>query len=89
MGEEVETCLVGHPAVQQVAVVGVPDPKWGNRIVAHVVSSEEVSEEDLLEFCASEGLASFKRPKQFIMKESLPVGVTGKLDRVTLREESK
>lgn len=89
MGEEVETCLVGHPAVQQVAVVGVPDPKWGNRIVAHVVSSEDVSDKDLLEFCASEGLAPFKRPKQFVMRDSLPVGVVGKLDRVTLREESQ
>lgn len=89
MGEEVETCLAGHPAVQQVAVVGIPDPKWGNRIVAHIVCSEEVNEEDLLAFCASEGLASFKRPKTFVMRDSLPVGVVGKLDRVTLREESK
>jgi len=88
MGEEVESCLVGHPAVQQVAVVGVPDPKWGNRIVAHIVSSGDVSEDDLLQFCEQQGLASFKRPKQFVMRDSLPVGVVGKLDRVTLRKES-
>lgn len=89
MGEEVESCLVGHPAVQQVAVVGAPDAKWGNRVVAHVVCSKYVSENEMLDFCASEGLASFKQPKKFVMRESLPVGVTGKLDRVTLREESQ
>ena len=89
MGEEVESCLILHPAVQQAAVIGVPDDKWGQRIVAHVVSSSEVSGEELLEFCKQQGLTSFKRPKQFIMRDSLPVGVVGKLDRVSLREESQ
>ena len=89
MGEEVENCLIGHPAVQQVAVIGVPDPKWGQRVVAHVVSTAAVSEDELLEFCAQQGLAPFKRPKEFVLRKSLPVGVTGKLDRVTLREESQ
>lgn len=89
MGEEVESCLIQHPDVQQVAVIGVPDPKWGNRIVAHIVTAAELSDEQLLAFCDKQGLTSFKRPKEFVMRESLPTGVTGKLDRVTLRNESQ
>lgn len=89
MGEEVETCLIRHPAVQQVAVIGVPDDKWGQRIVAHVVASADVSDDELLAFCKEKGLASFKRPKQIVMRDSLPVGVVGKLDRVALRKESQ
>jgi acyl-coenzyme A synthetase/AMP-(fatty) acid ligase len=89
MGEEVESCLIGHPAVQQVAVIGVPDARWGQRIVAHVVNSADVSEDELLDFCSQQGLAAFKRPKEIVLRQSLPVGVTGKLDRVTLREESQ
>lgn len=89
MGEEVESCLIAHPAVQQVAVIGVPDARWGQRIVAHVVNSADVREDELLDFCSQQGLAAFKRPKEIVLRQSLPVGVTGKLDRVTLREESQ
>ncbi len=82
-GEEVEICLMSHPGVSQVAVIGVPDAKWGQRIEAHVVASG-ASEADLREHCR-ERLASFKQPKTYVFHEQLPVGVTGKLDRVTLR----
>lgn len=85
-GEEVETCLVQHPAVAQVAVIGVPDPKWGMRIEAHIACSAAVTEAELVEFAQHQGLAVFKRPKRYVFHEQLPVGVTGKLDRVSLRE---
>jgi acyl-CoA synthetase (AMP-forming)/AMP-acid ligase II len=86
-GEEVETCLLAHPDIAQVAVIGCPDPKWGQRIEAHVATRARLTGETLAEFCEQQGLAAFKRPKRYIFHESLPVGVTGKLDRVTLREK--
>jgi 2-furoate---CoA ligase len=86
-GEEVETCLVRHPGVSQVAVIGVPDKKWGLRIEAHVSRSDDVTEDQLRQWCRTSGLASFKQPKKYVFHRKLPTGVTGKLDRVSLREK--
>lgn len=83
-GEEVEICLLAHPGVAQVAVIGVRDAKWGYRIEAHVAVTGGTSEAELREFCR-ERLASFKHPKTYVFHEKLPVGATGKLDRVALR----
>lgn len=83
-GEEVEICLIAHPGVSQVAVIGIPDPKWGHRIEAHVVVAAGVGEAELREHCRQQ-LASFKQPKTYVFHEQLPVGVTGKLDRPALR----
>ena len=87
-GEEVETFLLQHAAISQVAVIGVPDPKWGQRIEAHVSCSAQVSAQELGQFCNDRGLAPFKQPKRYIFHDALPVGVTGKLDRVSLRERN-
>ncbi|MCL4777128.1 MAG: acyl--CoA ligase [Gammaproteobacteria bacterium] len=83
-GEEVEICLISHPGVSQVAVIGVRDPKWGYRIEAHAVVAAGVTEDDLREYCRTR-LASFKQPKTYVFHEQLPVGLTGKLDRPALR----
>lgn len=85
-GEEVESFLLQHAAVSQVAVIGAADPKWGQRIEAHVVCSAQVSAEELSQFCRNHGLAAFKQPKHYVFHDQLPQGVTGKLDRVSLRE---
>lgn len=85
-GEEVEICLIQHPAVSQTAVIGVADDKWGYRIEAHISGSGELTEAALSDWCDKQGLASFKKPKSYVFHENLPVGVSGKLDRVSLRK---
>lgn len=86
-GEEIEEALMSHPLVRQAAVIGVPDAKWGNAVTAFVVTNDTVGEAELLLHCEAQGLASFKRPKRIHLRDQLPVGPTGKLDRGSLRRE--
>ena len=86
-GEGIEETLMLHPLVRQAAVVGVPDAKWGNAIAALVVTTEPVTEEELLRFCEAEGLESFKRPKRIHFSKELPLGPTGKLNRGAVKRE--
>jgi 2-furoate---CoA ligase len=59
---EIESCLSLHPAVLEVAVVGIVDEKWGKVVTAFVKRKGPVTEQDLEEFCRTSGLANFKRP---------------------------
>ena len=70
---EVESVLSVHPAVAEVAVVGVPDARWGEVGIAHVVlrHGTATDETDLLEHCAAQ-LAGFKVPKRVIIVPKLP-----------------
>ena len=85
LGEEVETTLLTHPAVSHAAVIGVPDETWGQRIEAHLALARPIEESELRDYCEASGLARFKHPKRYHFHDTLPVGTTGKLDRVTLR----
>ncbi|MCA8941340.1 MAG: AMP-binding protein [Planctomycetes bacterium] len=81
---EVENRLFEHPDVVEAAVIGIPDPDWGERVVAAVVLRSATPEAELLAFCR-EGLAGFKRPKQIRRFDELPKTGSGKLDKRALR----
>jgi 2-furoate---CoA ligase len=78
---EIESCLSLHPAVLEVAVVGLADEKWGQVVTAFVRRKDAVTEQDLEQFCRASGLANFKRPRRFIFVEALPKSPVGKLLR--------
>jgi fatty-acyl-CoA synthase len=77
---EIEQRLHDHPAVQEAAVVGVPDPEWGESLAAFVVlrAGQSATGEELGAW-VKDALADFKRPRNFQFVESLPRTVTGKI----------
>ncbi len=84
---EVEGALERHPAVAEVAVVGVPDREWGERVRAFVVlrTDAELSADDLKVWCKSQ-LAGAKVPRDFVFLDALPRNPTGKVLKRELRE---
>ncbi|GAA2145494.1 AMP-binding protein [Kitasatospora kazusensis] len=84
---EVEDCLYGHPAVAEVAVIGVPDEKWGETIKALVVlkDGQSVDEAGLIAHCKGR-LAGYKAPTTVEFRAELPRTTTGKLQKFRLRE---
>src|ERR1700720_3995336 len=78
---EIESCLSLHPAVLEVAVVGIADEKWGKVVTAFVKRKGPVTEQDLEQFCRTSGLANFKRPRRIIFVDALPKSPVGKLLR--------
>lgn len=85
---EVEDVLHDHPDVASGAVVGIPDDEWGAIVTAFVVPAEAgLSREDLEEFFVdSPALESFKRPRRYVFKETLPKTDSDKIDRRALLE---
>ena len=82
---EVEDVLLGHPAVAEVAVVGVPSEEWGETVVAWVVlATEPVPVAALAEFAAAR-LAPYKRPREVHLVDALPRNAMGKVQRAELR----
>jgi long-chain acyl-CoA synthetase len=77
---EIEEVLYEHPAVAEVAVVGVPDDKMGEEVGAAVVlkKGEEASEDDIRSY-AKERVASYKYPRKVWFVDELPKGPTGKI----------
>jgi acyl-CoA synthetase (AMP-forming)/AMP-acid ligase II len=84
---EVEDCLFQHPAVAEVAVIGVPDDKWGETIKALVVlrSGAAATERELIDHCRSR-MAHYKCPTSIELRGALDRTATGKLKKFKLRE---
>jgi len=87
---EVEAVIGSHPAISDVAVIGLPDDKWGERVTAAVVRRDGtgVDEAVLTEWCRDK-LAGYKRPRSiiFITPDQMPRNATGKILHRLLREQ--
>ncbi|WP_380876618.1 acyl-CoA synthetase [Sphingomonas sp. DBB INV C78] len=85
---EVENALYSHPQVSDVAVIGVPDPKWGEAVKAIVVpvDGEQPDPADLIAW-ARERIAAYKAPKSVDFRDTLPRNPSGKILRRLLRDE--
>jgi acyl-CoA synthetase (AMP-forming)/AMP-acid ligase II len=84
---EVEEILYEHPAVVEAAVLGAPDPTWGEKVVAVVCAREgqSVSGAELVAFCR-ERIASYKKPRHVVFVSALPRNASGKVLKRELRE---
>jgi long-chain acyl-CoA synthetase len=86
---EVEEVLYQHPAVEECAVIGLPDPEWGERVAAFIVprSGKTIDPEELKSFLKTR-LSPFKVPKEYIAVRELPKSPAGKLLKRELRKQS-
>ena len=85
---EVEEVVARHPRVRDVAVIGEPDDRWGERVVAFVVPVDAGLTADAIDrYCLdSAALASFKRPRRIVFVEAIPRTASGKILRRLLRD---
>jgi 2-furoate---CoA ligase len=70
-----------HPAVDDVAVAGVKDERWGQRVVAFVKRREYVDAETLDAYCRTSDLVNFKRPREYVFVDDIPKSPVGKILR--------
>ncbi|MGO1908632.1 MAG: AMP-binding protein [Brevibacterium linens] len=87
---EVEQAIVANPAVAEVAVVGMPDDKWGQRPLAYVVlaGESEISEDELIAFVKTR-IAGYKVPGAVEFVDELPTTSTGKIRKNALRDRAR
>jgi long-chain acyl-CoA synthetase len=84
---EVENAVHAHPAVRECAVIGVPDEKWGEAVMAVVAlkDGQRVSEQEIIDHCHTL-IANYKCPRRVEFREALPLSGAGKIMKNVLRE---
>ncbi|MGH8315920.1 MAG: AMP-binding enzyme, partial [Steroidobacterales bacterium] len=87
---DIENFAIAHPAVAEAAVIGVPHPKWAERPLLVIVrkQSHDVSRDQMLDFLRGR-VAKWWLPDDVIFVDSLPHTATGKLSKLTLRQQLK
>jgi acyl-CoA synthetase (AMP-forming)/AMP-acid ligase II len=84
---EVERAIAEHPGVREVAVVGAPDPEWGEMVVAYVVATDgDLDEQQLIEW-TRDRLAHYKKPKRVEFLDVMPLGSSNKVLKRELRDK--
>ncbi|MFK0154730.1 class I adenylate-forming enzyme family protein [Streptomyces sp. NPDC090493] len=82
---EIEQILLAHPSVREAAVIGVPDPQWGEKVVACVIGEEGCDRQVLLDHCRTQ-LAGYKVPKAVTLMDDFPRDPVGKILKRQLRD---
>ncbi|MCQ9618315.1 AMP-binding protein [Paenalcaligenes niemegkensis] len=78
---DIESVLSLHPCVDEVAVAGLADDRWGQRVVAFIKRKSEVTADELDGYCRSTDLANFKRPRDYVFVSEIPKSPVGKILR--------
>ncbi|MBO0768168.1 MAG: AMP-binding protein, partial [Solirubrobacterales bacterium] len=84
---EIEEFLYGHPAIADVQVIGVPDERYGEAVMAWIVPRAPLDEDEVREYCRA-SLAHFKCPKYVKFVDEFPMTVTGKIQKYKMREDA-
>jgi 2-furoate---CoA ligase len=82
---DIESVLSLHPAVDEVAVAGLKDERWGQRVVAFIKPRLPVSDQDLDLHCRQSDLVNFKRPREYVFVREIPKSPVGKILRRKLQ----
>ncbi|TAL72584.1 MAG: AMP-binding protein, partial [Burkholderiaceae bacterium] len=87
---EIEEFLYRHPKVQDVQVVGVPDPRFGEELCAWIIAKpgQSVTEDEIREFCKGQ-IAHYKVPRYIKFVTAFPMTITGKIQKFKIRDEMK
>jgi long-chain acyl-CoA synthetase len=85
---DVEEALLRHPAIGQVAVIGVPDETYGEEVCAVIIKDGEITEAEVIAF-AKEQLAKYKYPRKVVFVDALPLGPSGKVLKRELTAQYK
>jgi acyl-CoA synthetase (AMP-forming)/AMP-acid ligase II len=86
---EVERVLIAHPHIDEVAVIGRPDPRWGEAVTAVVVASDPALDETRVRDYCRRDLAAYKVPKRVEFVDALPRNSMGKVQKFVLREQTE
>ncbi len=82
---EIEPLLISYPKIANAALVGLPDEKWGEKVIACVIAEEGCTEAEIVEFCRA-NLAPHKRPKKIVFLSEFPLNANAKVLKRELRE---